>query len=516
MSRLVLSKLTRGEVTRIFLGCVAFLIYACATLLSNQNVQSVHSYAIERTGMASAISNVVYGAPVATVYWHLFNDFEFSQTPLNELIQKAESKQIEPGALMPYVPDGIGIGQAVFTTVAMRIFGIHPRSIVLLFLCLMGVTTLAFLARFHDERSIVIFSVFMALTIMFASPLGTDAFQVTQIPAGGHRYFSLLAAIPGVHIFLELIDSVKNSVLSKSSLRLLALQSLVFMITYLMNIATVYIFGPLLLFAIYSFIATPRAQGKGILYGKILVVVGTVISLLVIFALLTPRAYRDTGRAQPETTWHHVMIGFGTNPNWPFGNLADVYRGCWPGKPNDSLVAGLSDFNGGCVWAAYAKRNGLSEDQMGKELYDKSFDVATREAALSIFRQYPLQTFVTFVYYKPLAILHTLYVYFHFKFPATFSVSILIICQMSVFLVFAALNRNYLSSQALMPVYFWFGLTAIAASGLYIIAYSSPLTSVDLFFNMLAFIGAVGAGLTAAAFRSFLPSTLFDADSIAG
>src|SRR6202042_2703654 len=158
-------------------------------------------------------------------------------------------------------------------------------------------------------------------------------------------------------------------------------------------------------------------------------------------------------------------------------------------------------------WAANAKRSGLSEDQIGEELYDKNFNAATKEAALNIFRQYPLQTLETFVYYKPLAILHTLYVYFHFKVPTNVLVSILIICQMSTFLVFVALDRNYLSVQALMPVYFWFSLTAISASSLYIIAYSSPLTTVDLFFNILALIGTAAAGLAAAASRSFLSTT---------
>ena len=514
------STLTRQQAIRMSFGLLAFVIYACATLFSNQGAQgnTYLSYGIERTGIASAISNIVYGAPVATVYRNLFKTFVYSKTPLNELLQQAEAKKLEPGELIPYTPDGIGIGQAVFTTVAMRLFGLSPQSIVLLFLLLAGISTFAFLARFHDERSVVVLSVFLALTVMFASPFGTEGdLLISQVPAGGHRYFSLLAAIPGLHIILELIDFVKNTKLRKFDLSMFVLQLVMLMIAYFMNVATVCLFGALLLFALYAFIASRSdSEKRKILYGKILIVAGVVSSLLVGFFSLVPQAYKDTGRAQPETVWYHVIIGFGANPNWPFGNLADLYKGCMPGLPDKSLVPGYADFNGQCVWTAYAKENGISVNQMAEELFDKNFDAATKEGALKILWQYPAQSFVTFIYYKPLAILHTLRQYFHFSLPASWPVRILIICQIAVFLIFASLNRSYLSTNVLRPIYFGFGLTAISACGLYILAYSSLITSVDLFFYILAFVSTGIANLTAAVARVFWPSALWGADSCAG
>src|SRR5580658_6112941 len=99
MTRRALYSLTRPDAIRVSLGIAAFLIYACATLLSNQTRQIGEwlSYDIERTGMASAVSNIVYGAPVATVYRNLFNTFAFSTVPLKELLRQAEHKQIETG-----------------------------------------------------------------------------------------------------------------------------------------------------------------------------------------------------------------------------------------------------------------------------------------------------------------------------------------------------------------------------------------------------------------------------------
>jgi hypothetical protein len=265
------------------------------------------------------------------------------------------------------------------------------------------------------------------------------------------------------------------------------------------------LYGPLLLFALYAFVATRRhSPNRSILYSKILIVAGMVISLLVIFSLLTPRAYRITGRAQPATVWHHVIMGFGANPSWPFGDLADQYRGCMPGQPNSSLVPGVQDLTGVCVWAAYAKRNGMSVEG---ELYDKNFDTATREAVLTILWQYPAQSLMTFIYYKPLTVLHTLALYFDFSIPTSWPVRMLIICQIAVFLVFVALNRSCLAQHALRPIYFGFGLAALSACGLYIVAYSTPLTSLDLFFYLLAFIGIAIAGLVAGVARLIPPSS---------
>jgi hypothetical protein len=380
----------------------------------------------------------------------------------------------------------------------------------------MGVATLTFLARFHDERSVAILSVFLALTIMFASPLGSDFALVTQVPVGGYRYFSMLAAIPCLHIVLELIDLTRKAPFAKGNGCLLALQALVFMIANLVNTASIYAYGPVVLVAIYAFIAARgESKSRKVFFGKISIIALTVGSLLVTFALLTPQAYRLTGRARAETTWHHVIIGFGANPNWPFGNLADLYRGCTSGKPNDALVPGLADFNGECVWGDYAKRHGLSENRTAQELYDKNFNAATREAVFRIVRLYPLQSLVTFVYYKPLMTFHTLAQYFRFSIPTSWPTRILIICQMAVFFVFACLNRSHLSVRLVRPLYFGLVLGTASAFGLYIVAYSTANTTADLFFYVLALIITLIANLSAAVARSFWPSTLSAARSSA-
>jgi hypothetical protein len=297
--------------------------------------------------------------------------------------------------------------------------------------------------------------------------------------------------------------------LSGAKLGLLVLQVLMFMISYLTNIASGYVYVVTVLVAMYTFVATRGLiKGRRILFGKALIVTGMIGLLLLAFTLVTPHAYRVTGRAEAETTWHHVIIGFGANPNWPFGNLADGYRGCWPGKPNDSLVPGLSDFNGGCMWAVYAKQHGLSDNEMGDGLYDRDFNVATREAVFKIVRLYPFQALITFLYYKPLLTLHTLASYFDFSVPAAWPVRVLIVCQIALFVGFAAYNRCCLSFRALMPIYSVFALGAITTSGLYVVAYSTLFTTTDLFFHILALICTFIASIVAQVVQRYWPTSL--------
>jgi hypothetical protein len=518
--RVALPKLAYLKSIRISLGIVAFLIYTCTTLLANQTTQIGIwlSYDIERTAMASAISNIVYGAPIATVYRNLWGTFVARPAvPLDELLQQAKKKQIPPGELMPYVADGIGIGQAVFTTIAMRIFGIHHQAIVILFLILMGISTFTFLLRYGDERSFGILCVFLALTLMLASPLGTQYQMISQVPVGGHRYFSLLAVLPFLHIFLELIQSRREMVISKRNLGLLAVQSLLLMIAYFMNIGSTYVLFPLTAAAIFILIGSRHVRTSiKILLGKILVVAGVVASLSFAFNLVTPDAYKVSGRAQPATLWHHVIIGFGANPNWPFGDLADQYRGCYPERPQQSLVPGMSDDNGGCPWAAYASQHGIN---WGEGLYSKEFDAAIREAVFKIIWEYPIQSLITVIYYKPRMILHTLAEYFELV-PGSWSgpgqlaetvpglsvvVALFIVAQIVIFASFAVRHRAYFSIRATAPVYFAFFLGAISTCGLYLAAYSIAITSFDLFFYLCALIGALSATLIATLARLLWP-----------
>jgi hypothetical protein len=236
---------------------------------------------------------------------------------------------------------------------------------------------------------------------------------------------------------------------------------------------------------------------------KVSVTTCVIGSLLIIFFATIPPIYRKTGRALPATTWHHVIIGYGTNPNWPFGNIADSYRGCWPDRPDDSFVSGMSDFNGKCAWAEYAKRHGLSASAFNPDLlYDKKFDVGIRDAVLKIFWLYPVQSFLTFAYYKPLSILRTLQIFLHFGVPSSRCTTMFIICQAIVFAAFAVLNRCQLSVRVFRGLYVCCLLGTISASGLNVVAYSTPFTTLDLFFVVLVLAFLALASLFAATARS--------------
>jgi hypothetical protein len=48
--------------------------------------------------------------------------------------------------------DGIGFGPPLSDTIAFALFGLHARSLLLLFLALLGVSAASYILRFRNER----------------------------------------------------------------------------------------------------------------------------------------------------------------------------------------------------------------------------------------------------------------------------------------------------------------------------------------------------------------------------
>lgn len=498
---------------RVALCVVSLVIYASLALLHDQSDAPATSwaYATERPPIASAISNVVYGAPLASVYRGLFNAFNRPVPSIDDLVEKAKHKVIDAGELIPYDPNGVGAGEAIYLTAVMRVFGIHTSSIVWAFVTLISISTLGFLLRFNDSRALVVIAGFSALTIMFASLLGTTEAGIIADPVGGYRYFSLLAAIPGMHIVLEVWD--RETVPKRQEIRrlfLLLVQLLIFSLTYYVSIATVYLYGPLLLAIAYSVHRLWRKPaGFTWQMTKVLLVAGVAVAMIFVAKDVAPRAYKETGR-NGDSVWTRVFVAMGFNPHWPFGTLAEEYKGCWPGMPERTLQPGYHDDNAHCAWFEYAKRHGIPESQSGKKVFDKDYNTAIKEAFFDAAKQYPVDTLLTFIYYKPLLLARTLYQLFDFTHPLPVLsprsiprlVLIFIAAQISMLIAFAFLEANAGSPRQLGYVCATFALFGICSCGLYIIAWASPVTTVDLFFNILASLASGLVTIIAVAARA--------------
>jgi hypothetical protein len=86
----------KGSTIRIILAALSFLIYVCTVLALPQ--QRDNTFRIERTGVAAAVSNIVYGARSACFIRARWNDLvlpstgRYSQSSTNG--RRTESKEI--------------------------------------------------------------------------------------------------------------------------------------------------------------------------------------------------------------------------------------------------------------------------------------------------------------------------------------------------------------------------------------------------------------------------------------
>ena len=499
---------TRAKWARIALCIVSLAIYVALSLLHNQKDDDAErrwvAYSIERTAMASALSHIVYGAPWASVYGSLFTKFVKPTAPLEETLEQAKSKEIEPINLIPYGPDGLSAGESIFATIAMRVFGIHASSILWSFLTLMTFAVAAFLLRFPDSRALVAVAGLSALILMFASQLVATPANISQFPVGGYRYFSLLAAIPGMHIFLELINNEKSASSRQVVFRslLLLIQLAIFAIALYVNVAAIYLYGPFAFGTAYALYNARRDRAaRAVQFRKVAVIAGLVGATLLASNIVAPHGYRGTGR-NGDMIWHRVFIAMGVNPAWPFGSLAEEYMGCSPPETEKTLEPGIADFNGQCVWSAYALQHHLSAGELAWHVYDRQYNKVLRGALIRIAEQYPLETLLTFVYYKPLMLGDTLLSLFSFTYSLPGWVALLVAAQFLVLFAFALIEAQSSSHIALVSVSL--ALAAVSTCGLYFVAWGSVWTTGDLFFYLLALLTVGMIALLTAAARLLL------------
>src|SRR6516165_8821266 len=133
---------------RITVTVLSFKIYVSAVVvLQHRN----NSFCCERTALAVAVSNVVYGAPLGNVYPEIETEFLDMQTPVELVLDRV--KHVVPPPRYPIIPDndGNGIGFIVAATWAMALFGADLVSLPLFVHSLMGFVGIGIpLARRRD------------------------------------------------------------------------------------------------------------------------------------------------------------------------------------------------------------------------------------------------------------------------------------------------------------------------------------------------------------------------------
>ena len=396
----------------VALAVLAFVIYACTVFILPQVRNS--PFYCERSGVAAAISSIMYGTPLGSLYSGTFSYFnDRLEEPLWRTLEQAQT----PGTGLPATPsgtwhattqDGNGIGYPLVATVAFRLFGVHTWALQLPMLLLMALSAAAFLWRFHSAAFAGIVTLyFTALTVMLFTSLVWEPRWEGQIAVGGVRYFSLVSVLPLFHILLTLLDprSSQRETATRDAV-LLALQAAFFLFTILVRGSTLpQVVGIALVCVVLALRNRRKTERLRALLGNLAVIgLAGVVSWSVIAAAV-PRDYLTEGRFGPAI-WERVTQGLGTNPAWPFAGVNDMFD-CKEFMPQ-GLQPGTLDENGHCIWFDYVLKHNIPIETAADKVLDSSYEFAMREAFFKIAARYPDDVLNTFIYFKSQSIVSSI------------------------------------------------------------------------------------------------------------
>jgi hypothetical protein len=391
------SAVSAGPRIRLLLAVASFIIYATVVLVLHQDRSN--QFLAEREAFAVAVSSALYHAPLGTAYSGVSIAVRDLNTPLETALEQATKEGRVRGTLTyDGGMEGNGVGYLVLATAAMLVFGVHTYSPILMMLGLMGISGAAFLARFGAGIAVVVMLYFFALTLLLFSSQVWDPQTALNIPIGGIRYLAVLGILPAFHLAAELVDlAPPGPVIRRWRLCLLAAQVVILVLGVLTRTS-----GASLLAAtgfIWLLTLWKNRRDRSHIWRQVgngAVIGGATCAVVTFILLLLPPNYLGTGRLTGQV-WHRTFVGLGLNPEWPFGNLREVYNCDYAEVPGLRLEPGLLDANGGCIWIHYAHAHNIQV----YPVEPAALEAAEREAYFNIVRLYPRQVLATYLYYKP-------------------------------------------------------------------------------------------------------------------
>jgi hypothetical protein len=506
----------------VALAVLALVIYACAifTLPHVRNSRAC----CESSGVAAAISNIMYGTPLGSLYSGTFSYFNdrvyepFSQTLEQAQLPGAGLPAIPSGALYATTRDGNGVGYPLVATAAFRLFGMHAWALQLTMLLLMALSAAAFLWRFHGAAFAgVVTLYFTALTVMLFTSLVWDPGWQIQIAVGGVRYFSLVSVLPLFHILLTLLDlrpSQRQAAVRDAAL--LALQTAILLLTVLVRGSTLpQLAGVALVCLVLAWRDRRKTERLRALFGKLAVIGLSGVACLSAIAAAVPRDYLTEGRFGPSI-WERVTQSLGMNPAWPYPGVTDMFD-CKAFMPQ-GLQSGMLDQNGHCIWFAYVVKHHIPIETAADKVLDGSYETAMREAFFIVAARYPADVLKTFVYYKPRYIAWSIRKSMRFNFggdqswardpagPPVVPYPPLAISLLFVSLAVALVHFG-IGTVSRVELSRIVGVTLLLAAftlPTYFAVWASPPTAADLLLYCLFGLG-LAAGVMLVAVRSALP-----------
>jgi hypothetical protein len=303
-----------------------------------------------------------------------------------------------------YSPDGASAGANVYATAAMGLFGIALSSLVKLYLVLVGISVVAFVLRFQDNRLIAVPIYLLVVTLVLITPFATAAAAVEYMPIGGQHYFAVAAIPPALHIFFEITERKRAAARQRriASWLLLFVQAALLFAVILMRSSAGYLLIVLLAVWLWKIWSDREQRDALTVLAAKAAAVGAALALCAVFVAVELPAYVKSDRVVGNV-WHRTFGSLSLSPEWPFGNLRQVYD-CTAYIP-EGLNRQDMDRNGHCVWWAYPPNKTRSVKEVMAGVYGAEYEKAMQQAFFYVATHYPRQVFKLYVYEKSRRIL---------------------------------------------------------------------------------------------------------------
>jgi hypothetical protein len=480
---------------RTLLALASFVIYTFAVLSLHQD--RLTRWYVEFDGaFSTALSNVVSCAPLGFVYGpidHLLTGLHDPPMENAGVDTLAALKIATTPRELTLRLDGNGIGYAIFATMAMDLFGPHVSSAIYFFLLLVGVSAIIYLARFRDQRLLLMPATFTILTLMLITPLATEQAVADQLPIGGVRYFSAAAIMPALYLIMEFLDAPWKATFEREQpsggyrrwrrsgrLILMIIQVCLLVFAYFARASAG---GFLMAVVTAAFVALWLDRHNRVRVWGDLAKIGVVATTAAVFATLLvismPRDYWDQGQIL-GAFWDRAAESLGISPKWPSPAMRAEFDCTFNKKFPEGLKRGTDDDNKACIW--YAENRGKSEAELDKKFFGPDYEAGMRHAVIRAIELDPVDVLLTVVWYKPRQIIDTLQKALNFRNVAVHRVALLCASLQCVLFLLFIVSGVIVFGKNVLVQWLAFVLLGILSIPQYLVAWASLHLCVDIIF----------------------------------